>query len=164
MEFEKIEGHNSGIVQLSLNKKYLRSSTNCSLLFNKAHPCWLTKILLKLLLMHQQHFLLRSIRLYDSLKINKRLKLCCKILHLIVGNFKTLFWEKRTSNAKKHERLYYFGKKASNNKQAQIISSVSQFIARNKILLWHCKLGHLSFSYLRNLFRSLHFDKDFVSL
>ena len=38
------------------------------------------------------------------------------------------------------------------NKIAQGLSSISYLSIRDQIMVWHCRLGHPSFSYLKHLF------------
>lgn len=53
------------------------------------------------------------------------------------------------------DSLYYFDDNFSSNKIAQASSSISFASAREQITLWHLRLGHPSFPYLRHLFPSL---------
>ncbi|CAK9151194.1 unnamed protein product [Ilex paraguariensis] len=58
------------------------------------------------------------------------------------------------------DSLYYFDDNLSSNKQAQGFSSISSIFVREQIMVWHCKLGHPSFSYLKHLFPSLFKNID----
>jgi transposase InsO family protein len=51
--------------------------------------------------------------------------------------------------------LYYFDDNLSSDKKAQGFSSISSISVREQIMVWHCRLGHPSFSYLKHLFPSL---------
>ena len=48
--------------------------------------------------------------------------------------------------------LYYFEDNLPSNKIAQGLSSISSLSVRDQIMVWHCRLGHPSFSYLKHLF------------
>jgi len=54
-------------------------------------------------------------------------------------------------SARMTDRLYYFEEFSLNNKKGQGFRSVSSILVCNKIMLWHLRLGHPSFSYLKNL-------------
>ena len=57
--------------------------------------------------------------------------------------------------------LYYFDEKAFQKEQVQsFVASVSSFSVYEKLMLWHHKLGHPSFFYLRHLFPSLFREVD----
>ena len=66
--------------------------------------------------------------------------------------------------AKECDGLYYLeDHKPVVNKQAQVLSSGSipiPIFVSNKIMLWHKRLGHPSFSYLKRRFPSLFQNKD----
>ena len=51
--------------------------------------------------------------------------------------------------------LYYFKDKTSDNKIAQGLSSISSVSVHDQIMVWHYRLGHPSFSYLKYLFPTL---------
>ncbi|XP_062075663.1 uncharacterized mitochondrial protein AtMg00810-like [Humulus lupulus] len=46
--------------------------------------------------------------------------------------------------------LYYFEDNISKNKIAQAFSSISSFSVHDQIMVWHYRLGHPSFSYLKH--------------
>ena len=48
--------------------------------------------------------------------------------------------------------LYYFEDTLPSNKIAQGLSSISSLSVRDQIMVWHYRLGHPSFSYLKILF------------
>ena len=56
--------------------------------------------------------------------------------------------------------LYYFDGNLSSNKKAHGLSSNSSIPVREQIMLWHLKLGHPSFPYLKHLFSSLFKNVD----
>lgn len=56
--------------------------------------------------------------------------------------------------------LYYFNSTLSSNKKAQGLCDISLNSAREEILLWHLRLGHPSFQYLRHLFPTLFKNVD----
>jgi len=53
------------------------------------------------------------------------------------------------------EGLYYFDEVPVSNKKAQSFNSTSSISVREKIMLWHYRLGHPSFLYLKHLFPKL---------
>ena len=64
-----------------------------------------------------------------------------------------------------HDGLYYFKDDQSTSRQTFLYGVASMSISSTKeIMLWHHKLGHLSFSYLKRLFPSLFDNKNFISL
>lgn len=62
------------------------------------------------------------------------------------------------------EGLYYFDEIPISNKKAQSFSSTSSNSTRKKIMLWHQRLGHPSFLYLKHLFPKLFEGIDCSSL
>ena len=62
---------------------------------------------------------------------------------------------KMIGSARMIDGLYYFEDKDSKNKEAQGLSSISSIPVKDQIMLWHYRLGHPSFSYLKKLFSSL---------
>ncbi|XVE99532.1 hypothetical protein REPUB_Repub03eG0207100 [Reevesia pubescens] len=68
-------------------------------------------------------------------------------------------------SARMIDGLYYFNDTLFKNKQAQgLIGSTSSISAREQIMLWHLRLGHPSFPYLKHLFPSLFKILDCSSL
>ena len=61
------------------------------------------------------------------------------------------------------EGLYYFDEVPISNKKAQNFISTSSISVREKIMLWHYRLGHPSFLYLKYLFPELFKGIDFSS-
>ena len=60
--------------------------------------------------------------------------------------------------------LYYFDDNRFENKQAQgFISCVRSIPMHDQIMLWHNRLGHPSFFYLKHLFPSLFKGMDCTS-
>ena len=59
--------------------------------------------------------------------------------------------------------LYYFEDNLPSNKIAQGLSSISCLSVRDQIMVWHCRLGHPSFSYLKHLFPVLFQKVDPLS-
>ncbi|XP_059632903.1 eIF-2-alpha kinase GCN2 isoform X3 [Cornus florida] len=62
---------------------------------------------------------------------------------------------KTIGSAKMIDGLYYFEDDISSNKKAQGLSSFRSIPVREQIMLWHFRLGHPSFPYLKKLFPSL---------
>ena len=59
-------------------------------------------------------------------------------------------------SARIQDGLYYFDEKGFQNKQIQsFVGNVSSFSVYEKIMLWHHRLGHPSFFYLKHLFPGL---------
>ena len=63
-------------------------------------------------------------------------------------------------NARMIEGLYYFDELSSSNKKAQSFSSTSSNSVCEQIMLWHHRLGHPSFLYLKHLFPTLFKNID----
>ena len=59
--------------------------------------------------------------------------------------------------------LYYFEDNLHSNKIGQGLSSISSLSVRDQIMVWHCRLGHPSFSYLKHLFPVLFQKVDHLS-
>ena len=75
--------------------------------------------------------------------------------------FQDLISGKTSGNAKECDGLYYFNNDQNVNKQALVSSSGSVSVSNfNKIMLWHNRLGHPSFPYLKRLFPSLFRNKN----
>lgn len=62
-----------------------------------------------------------------------------------------------TSNSSEHDGLYAFDEGSSSNKSVQISSclKITSTVNEHEISLWHFRLGHPSFHYLKNLFPEL---------
>lgn len=74
--------------------------------------------------------------------------------------FQDLISGRRIGSAREHGGLYYF-EDFNVNKQAHTVDCGSLSMSREqKIMLWHRRLGHPSFPYLRNLFPELFRNKD----
>jgi len=62
-------------------------------------------------------------------------------------------------SATMQDGLYYFvDNLSSNNSVLDLACSVSSLLVRTQVMMWHFRLGHPSFSYLKHLFPSL-FEK-----
>ena len=60
--------------------------------------------------------------------------------------------------------LYYLDGDFSDNKKVQALSSVGSNSVYEQIMLWHLRLGHPSFPYLKHLFPNLFKGLDCSSL
>ena len=58
------------------------------------------------------------------------------------------------------DSLYYFNKGSSEDGMAQGLSGTSSPTIRGQIMLWHLRLGHPSFQYLKHLFPTLFKNVD----
>jgi len=59
--------------------------------------------------------------------------------------------------------LYYFDDISVGNKKAQGFSSTSSIPVQETIMLWHLRLGHPNFAYLKRLFPKLFKGMDYSS-
>ena len=102
---------------------------------------------------------------YNLLSVRK----ICTDSHCSVKFFNThCVFQDRTSgkmigSAKIMDGLYYFENNFK-NKEAQGLSGMSYVPVRDQIMLWHKRLGHPSFQYLRHLFPNLFKNVDCYSL
>ena len=71
---------------------------------------------------------------------------------------------KKIGSAKMIGGLNYFDDDFSNSKKVQALSSVRSNSVYEQIMLWHLRLGHLSFPYLKHLFPTLFKGLDCSSL
>ena len=80
---------------------------------------------------------------------------CCVIFYDSHCLFQDQKSGKTIGNARMINGLYYFKDKTSDNKIAQGLSSISSVSVHDQIMVWHYRLGHPSFSYLKYLFPTL---------
>ena len=80
---------------------------------------------------------------------------CCVIFYDSHCLFQDQKSGKTIGNARMINELYYFKDKTSDNKIAQGLSSISSVSVHDQIMVWHYRLGHPSFSYLKYLFPTL---------
>lgn len=75
--------------------------------------------------------------------------------------FQDLTTRKMLSNAKQVGGLYFFedGYDLSRQSQRACLNSIS-ILSENEIMLWHFRLGHPSFYYMRHLFPKLFMNKN----
>ena len=66
--------------------------------------------------------------------------------------FQDLSTGKKIGNAREQEGLYFLGDNSKRDKHAYNVSEDSNQVRRGNIMLWHFRLGHPSFSYLKHLF------------
>ena len=84
---------------------------------------------------------------------------CVAKFYLSYCEFQNLLSGRMIGNAKEHEGLYYLEDTQQVNKQALALSG--EFISvSSEIMLWHNRLGHPSFPYLKSLFPFLFKNKD----
>ena len=80
---------------------------------------------------------------------------------LIIVNFKK--WRQDNWLCLEHESLYIFGNKVSKGHiqkaSCNVLSSVANSI-NHEIMVWHFRLGHPSFPYLKKLLSSLFRNKN----
>ena len=74
--------------------------------------------------------------------------------------FKELYSRKKIGSAKVHEGLYFFGDEDSRTRQALVFGFEFIYFFYDKIMLWHHRLDHPSFPYLKSLFSYLFKNKD----
>lgn len=78
--------------------------------------------------------------------------------------FQDLTSRRMTDNAKQSGGLYFFDDGSESRWQSQQISLCFKFIYvsnnNNNSMLWHLRLGHPSFRYLKHLFPKLFINKD----
>ncbi|XP_073041799.1 uncharacterized protein [Primulina eburnea] len=65
---------------------------------------------------------------------------------------------KTIGSARMVNGLYYFENILPGNKIVQGLSSISSLLVHDQIMVWHCRLGHPSFSYMKHLLPDL-FEK-----
>ena len=62
----------------------------------------------------------------------------------------------------KHEKLYYLNLHGDPSLQGQVNSIVKNISNKERVILWHCHLGYLSFRYLKQVKPNLFLNiKDF---
>ena len=97
---------------------------------------------------------------------------CCLLVNYPKTHFRVVFFDSQCEfqdrnlgrligSARMVNGLYYFDDDLSSNKTTQGYGcSISSLSAREQIMLWHFRLGHPSFSYLKHLFRNLFKNLD----
>lgn len=96
-----------------------------------------------------------SCNLLSVSKLSQDLKYCVNISSNPCV-FQDLALGKLIGNAKEISGLYYFEDGNDLRGQAQKTSTVSSFnFSDDEVMLWHRRLGHPSFKYLRRLFPTL---------
>ncbi|KAJ9691385.1 hypothetical protein PVL29_013539 [Vitis rotundifolia] len=88
---------------------------------------------------------------------------CCVIFYESHCIFQDPSSGKTIGSARMINGLYYFKDNLPSNKIAQGLSSISSLSVRDQIMVWHCRLGHPSFSYLKHLFAVLFQKVDPLS-
>jgi hypothetical protein len=69
--------------------------------------------------------------------------------------FQDLNSRKKIGSARIIDGLYYFEDEVSKDKRLQGLSSISSNLVKDEIMLWHYRLGHPNFLYLKKLFPTL---------
>ncbi|KAL5777605.1 hypothetical protein ACOSP7_010531 [Xanthoceras sorbifolium] len=113
------------------------------------------------------------IKISENINLNSVLhvpKLACNLLSVSKlskeSNCRVIFFDshcefqdqisgKKIGSARMMDGLYYFDDGPYSNKKAQGMSSVSSSSVFEQIMIWHFRLGHPSFQYLRYLFPTL---------
>ena len=96
-----------------------------------------------------------SLLLISSVSKLSRDSNCCVVFYDSHCIFQDRSSGKTIGSAKMIDGLYYFRDELSSNKMAQGLSSISSLSIRDQIMVWHYRLGHPSFSYLKHLFPML---------
>jgi hypothetical protein len=92
----------------------------------------------------------------DNLSSNNSvLDLACSVSSLLV---RTLAWGEHLVVLRCDGLYYFVDNLSSNNSVLDLACSVSSLLVRTQVMMWHFRLGHPSFSYLKHLFPSL-FEK-----
>lgn len=93
----------------------------------------------------------------DSKCVAKFMPSSCQFQDLLSG--------KTIGNAKVHDGLYYFKADPGESGLQSMSSNVSLSVSSGQdVMLWHRRLGHPSFTYLKKLFPSLFDNQNFTSL
>ena len=93
-------------------------------------------------------------------KLTQDLNCVAKFSHSTC-TFQDLTMERTIGNAREHGGLYYLEKEDFINKQAQTIGCKASSLSRKQeIMLWHCRLSHPNFPYLKDLFSSMFKKND----
>ena len=96
-------------------------------------------------------------KLLSISKLTRDLK-CVTNFFLTYYEFQDLESGKTIGNAKECEGLYLFkvpiipGKQTQNANSVSVPSSSNSFSNKNSIMLWHYRLGHPNFLYLKRMF------------
>ena len=67
---------------------------------------------------------------------------------------------KKIGSAREVDGLFLLEEKMQGDEIKRVYQAKSSIAENKEIWLWHCRLGHLSFSYLKLLFPSLFQNKD----
>ena len=80
---------------------------------------------------------------------------CSVVFYPTKCEFQDMVTEKMIGSARMRDGLYYFEDTLSNSLVLGLNCGVSSFTAKDQIMMWHYRLGHPSFAYLKYLFPTL---------
>ena len=106
------------------------------------------------------HVLNLSCNLVSISKLTKDLN-CIANFHPNHCVFQDQCTGKKIGSAKEVDRLFLLEEKMQGDEIKKVYQAESSIAENKEVWLWHCRLGHPSFSYLKLLFPSLFKNKEF---